>query len=143
MGEHLLDMMDVLTETHRGCRSTEAALHAAKLYLIRHLGDAELDASSVGRALRLSSNYLNRLFRQEGTTMMRWLWSRRLEQAARHLANCELAELSVSEIAYRCGFSDAAHFSRRFRASYGITPSESRTPSMHLSVNRSDFPEQA
>ena len=142
MGQHLLDMMDIMIGHHRGNRSTEALVHKAKLYLIRHLGDAEIDASSIGRALGLSSNYLNRLFRREGKTMMSWLWSQRLEHAAQLLTSCAQGELRVSEIAYRCGFSDAAHFSRSFRASFGTTPSECRPRSAHVSVKRTAFLEQ-
>lgn len=31
---------------------------------------------------------------------------------------------SISEIAFACGFSDAAHFSRRFKARFGCSPSD-------------------
>jgi AraC-like DNA-binding protein len=33
---------------------------------------------------------------------------------------------SVTEIAFRWGFSDAAHFSRLFKRAFGVTPSEVR-----------------
>ena len=33
---------------------------------------------------------------------------------------------SVTEIAFRWGFRDAAHFSRVFKREYGATPSEAR-----------------
>jgi MFS family permease len=34
--------------------------------------------------------------------------------------------LTIAEIAYQNGFNDSAHFSRSFRASYGMSPSEFR-----------------
>ncbi|WPO75461.1 helix-turn-helix transcriptional regulator [Streptomyces sp. KN37] len=36
------------------------------------------------------------------------------------------ARLTIAAVATRCGFSSPSHFSRRFRAEYGLTPSEWR-----------------
>jgi transcriptional regulator GlxA family with amidase domain len=38
-----------------------------------------------------------------------------------------LSNLSLRAIALQCGFPDAYHFSRRFRAVYGMPPSAFRT----------------
>lgn len=38
-----------------------------------------------------------------------------------------LSNLSLQAIAVQCGFADAYHFSRRFRAVYGSSPSAFRT----------------
>jgi AraC-like DNA-binding protein len=37
-----------------------------------------------------------------------------------------MSNLSIASIARQCGFADAYHFSRRFRANYGIPPSDFR-----------------
>ena len=34
------------------------------------------------------------------------------------------AEWSFSEVAYRCGFSDSAHFANAFKRAFGMTPSQ-------------------
>lgn len=47
----------------------------------------------------------------------RWI---RLVHAVEHLANGE----TITEAAHRAGFADGAHFSRTFRAMFGLSPSE-------------------
>lgn len=45
----------------------------------------------------------------------------RLKKAA---ALLKMKQLSVSEVAYRCGFSSAAYFAKCFKALYGVTPTD-------------------
>jgi len=47
----------------------------------------------------------------------------RLEAARRRL---EVTGAAVKEIAARCGFDDALHFSREYRNRYGVSPVEWR-----------------
>lgn len=74
----------------------EAGLSARTLQ--RRLGEAEL---SVSRLVRLT----------------------RIHEACRLL---ELDDVSITTIGFCAGFSDSAHFSRDFRASMGMTPSDYR-----------------
>jgi len=46
------------------------------------------------------------------------------------MTNSAWRSLTVSEIAFSWGFNSAAHFTRAFRAKYGMAPSEYRR--MHL-----------
>ncbi|MET8678043.1 helix-turn-helix transcriptional regulator [Streptomyces sp. NPDC004647] len=55
-----------------------------------------------------------------------WIRLRRLEQCRRDLHDPALCARPVSAIAVRWGFRDAAHFSRTFRATYGVPPGEYR-----------------
>ena len=55
-----------------------------------------------------------------------WIWAQRLELARRELCDPALAARSISDIAFGCGFNDAAHFSRAFRARFGCTARELR-----------------
>jgi AraC family transcriptional regulator len=48
---------------------------------------------------------------------------RRMAQAKAQLLN---TELPLTTIAMACGFSSASHFSNRFRAVFGMTPSQLR-----------------
>jgi AraC-like DNA-binding protein len=57
---------------------------------------------------------------------MEWVWGRRLQRSREQLADPALAARAVSEIAYAQGFSDCAHFSRRFKARFGQSPSDYR-----------------
>ncbi|MCF0192184.1 MAG: AraC family transcriptional regulator [Prevotella sp.] len=41
-------------------------------------------------------------------------------------------EMPLSEVAYKCGFSDAAYFSKTFKQHEGITPSVFRKSMVEL-----------
>ncbi|WP_408581717.1 helix-turn-helix domain-containing protein [Burkholderia cenocepacia] len=57
---------------------------------------------------------------------MRYLWCQRLDRAHQILSASHGHGLRIEEVAWRCGFSSAAHFSRRFRERFGQTPTEWR-----------------
>ncbi|WP_245520528.1 helix-turn-helix domain-containing protein, partial [Mesorhizobium sp. M1C.F.Ca.ET.212.01.1.1] len=43
-------------------------------------------------------------------------------------------DLAIGDIAYRCGFENAGHFSRVFRQHTGITPTHLRHPNRVVGV---------
>ena len=51
---------------------------------------------------------------------------RRLERAREDLANPLYSHLSISDVCFRWGFNDAAHFSRSFRDQFGLSPRDHR-----------------
>jgi AraC-like DNA-binding protein len=64
---------------------------------------------------------------------MRYVWESRLALAADMLRRAgrderegrgDRGRLQIGDIAYRCGFSTPAHFSRAFRERYGVAPRE-------------------
>lgn len=66
------------------------------------------------------------LFREDGRTVGTFIREQRLERCRAGLADPRLAGRSVAAIAVRAGFSDAAAFSRAFKARYGMPPGEYR-----------------
>ncbi len=50
---------------------------------------------------------------------------RRLEHCRKELS-CYGPSKNITEIAYRWGFNDSAHFSRSFKNRYGISPKQYR-----------------
>jgi AraC-like DNA-binding protein len=88
----------------------------------RRAGDVQLTVSKISAELNISPNYLNRLFATEGTSVMRYLFSQRLKRAEQLLKQTPKYRIQIQEIAFQCGFSSAAHFSRLFKQHYGITP---------------------
>ncbi|MBK3800709.1 helix-turn-helix domain-containing protein [Azospirillum brasilense] len=90
------------------------------------LADPALDASTVAAAAGVSVRYANAVLAEENTTIMRLVQARRLERCRRALEAPEQNHRTVSEIAYSWGFSDMTHFGRKFKAAYGILPSEYR-----------------
>ncbi|MFF6905935.1 helix-turn-helix domain-containing protein [Streptomyces sp. NPDC012389] len=55
-----------------------------------------------------------------------WVISERLERARHMPGSSGYAHLSIAAIGVRCGSTDHSHFTRRFRAAYGTTPSARR-----------------
>jgi AraC-like DNA-binding protein len=90
------------------------------------LGDPDLTPARIAAAHFISKRYLHKLFEAEGTTVSRWIRERRLERCRSALADPRWRDQTVTSIAMRWGLTDAAHFSRLFRETYGCTPTEYR-----------------
>lgn len=95
-------------------------------YMDDHFTDCELTPERVAKANGISMRYLHRLFQQSGTTVCKWIWERRLKATREDLLNPTMSKMRISEIAFRRGFNDPAHFSRSFRDRFGISPSKLR-----------------
>ncbi|WP_406433433.1 helix-turn-helix domain-containing protein [Streptomyces sp. NBC_01589] len=95
-------------------------------HINQNLGDPDLSLESIARMHRISVRYLHRLFEGEGTTVGRLIQQRRLEECGRELARRGRTAPTVSAVAQRWGFINPAHFSRAFRATYGLSPREWR-----------------
>ncbi|CAB3748996.1 AraC family transcriptional regulator [Paraburkholderia humisilvae] len=123
-GEQCLDFVDIVTgETPDIAEARRATLMLrARQTITRLIGDVDLDVAKIAEQLNVSANYLSRVFRAEGLTPMGYVWSRRLELAARLLAETPNGQLLSKEIAFRCGFSNASHFCRAFKRRYGVAP---------------------
>ncbi len=63
-----------------------------------------------------------------GTSPRELVLAARLQVARELLAQ---GQWRVSDVANRVGFDDLSHFSRRFRAAYGVAPSQARDPAAH------------
>jgi len=107
--------------------ATQAAiLHRICQTIERRLDDPELAPARVAQAEGISERYLQKLFEGVGDNFTRYVRERRLQRAWADLSNPTEAHRSISEIAYRYGFGDSAHFSRTFRHRFGLSPREFR-----------------
>ena len=80
----------------------------------------EITAADIAAAAGYSPNYLSRKFREAaGTGVHEYLTFIRLQHAARELIS---TDDSVTEIAFRCGFSDGNYFKDAFKKNFGVTP---------------------
>jgi AraC-like DNA-binding protein len=85
----------------------------------------------LAQTVNLSEGRLRHLFRQElGVTVQQYWINHRLLVAIRRFNRCE----SLTEIAHKAGFADLSHFSRAFRASFGMTPSLAAKDSRSIQV---------
>ncbi|GGG46866.1 AraC family transcriptional regulator [Kocuria dechangensis] len=97
-----------------------------------HLSQPDLDPPTIARAHYISVRRLHQVFQEEGTTVSAWIRTRRLERCRRALEDPMSAGVPVARIAARWGFTDGAHFSRVFKAAYGISPSQARARALAL-----------
>ena len=102
-----------------------AAMRAeVRRYVRAHLRDPELDPEAIARAHAISVRALHALFEDTGESVASLV---RRERLARCYEDLGLPSGgSVTEIAFRWGFRDAAHFSRVFKREFEVTPSEVR-----------------
>ena len=98
-------------------------------HALARLGDPGLSPETVARAGYISLRQLHRIFAREGLSFGRWVREQRLRRCADDLADGRLRRLSIADIAARWGFRSPAHFSRAFRARYGMTPADYRRSS--------------
>ncbi|MFG3009652.1 helix-turn-helix domain-containing protein [Streptomyces cinerochromogenes] len=108
-------------------REQQELLDRVRSYVDARLGDRTLTPATVAGAQHISVRYLHKLFEGQGCTVGRWIRHRRLEEARRDLAAPGSAGVTVSAVARRWGFANATHFSRSFRAAYGMSPREWRS----------------
>jgi AraC-like DNA-binding protein len=133
LGTALLDLLTValaarLDLGHRVPWDTQqrALLRRIHAFIELRLHDPELAPGTIAAAHHISLRYLYKLFASEQTTVAGWIRRRRLERCRRDLLDPALRARPVSAIATRWGLPNAAHFSRAFRAAYGLTPVEYR-----------------
>lgn len=110
--------------------SRRAEMRTFKLYIDAHLDDPQLSAASIAQAHFISVRYLQYLFREEGLTVSGYIRSRRLEHCKLDLSDPAQASIPVLNIAQRWGFPDASHFSKVFKAQFGVAPREFRAMRM-------------
>ena len=107
-------------------RAPDALRTLVRGHIDEHLGDPTLDPESIAAAHFISRRHLDRLFADGERTVAETIRDRRLERCRRDLEDPRRAGDSVLDIAMRWGFVSPAHFSRAFRAAYGISPRELR-----------------
>lgn len=129
-GEKLVDLLAIALEAQAGDLPRQGHAvrdaHRARAigYIQRSFRDSGLTPASVAATCGISVGYLHEIFRDSGRSVQETIMETRLLSARRMLATPHGAPKSVSEIAYHCGFTDVAHFSRRFSRRFGAPPRE-------------------
>jgi AraC family transcriptional regulator, positive regulator of tynA and feaB len=90
------------------------------------LQETELGPEYLARRLNVSVRQLYRLFEQHHESIARYIQQRRLERVAQDLRAQDLRHESITQIAFKWGFVDAAHFSRAFKRHFQYAPRDFR-----------------
>lgn len=95
-------------------------VESAIKYIQRNYAN-DITLSSIAKMQSVSPEHLSRSFKKEtGFGFNEYVTLVRLQRAERLLS--ENPNISVSEVAYSCGFNDSNYFTNRFKRAYGMPP---------------------
>jgi AraC-like DNA-binding protein len=108
------------------CSQKQGQLERLKHFIGLHLANPELGVDMIATRNRISVRYLHWVFSGSGSTVTEYITRQRLEGCRRDLQNPLMFSRSIAAICYAYGFSNQAHFSKRYRQLFGETPSTTR-----------------
>lgn len=117
------DLGERCLQLFRGHLSSSSALDpriSSLLAILHERPDQPVSGNSLADQVGLSESRMQHLFKEHvGIPIRRYvLWMR-----LRNVIELALVDTPLTEAAHASGFSDSAHFSRTFRAMFGIKPS--------------------
>lgn len=118
----------------------QALFERAIQHIRGNLGAPDLSPDTMCRALNVSRPHLYRAFKDKGG-VARTILDQRLRLAFRELADPANREETIGSIAFRCGFASDSHFTRLFRQTFGLRPTEAReAPPMAVVADEPGLP---
>jgi AraC-like DNA-binding protein len=131
LAEGLMDADPYCRRASMPPRCDVAALERARRFLdenkMRKVRSEELESVT-----GLTRYELARQFRTMfGTSPHRYLLMRRLDRARRLMSRCR----SLVDVSLEAGFADQSHFTRMFKAAFGLTPARYRALGMNAGGN--------
>ncbi|BCQ62375.1 hypothetical protein PBOI14_41250 [Pseudomonas sp. Boi14] len=111
---------------HGGCLRDQA-----RQLISQSLNEPGLTPVSLAGQLNISVRQLYRLFEEQGDSVCRFIQRSRLKRSAADLSNPHLRNESITDIAFKWGFTDSAHFSRTFKKHFEQSPRDFRARSLN------------
>ncbi len=106
-------------------KQSRSQLSEAMRYVDEHYQDAGLSLNEVAKEVNISPSYLSAMFSRENkTTFVEYITSKRMEQAKDLLLNTQEKAQTIAE---KVGYKDPHYFSYIFKKTYGLSPKEYRT----------------
>ncbi|MCT4608954.1 MAG: GlxA family transcriptional regulator [Pelagimonas sp.] len=98
---------------------------ATAVEIMRNSLEDPCSPSEIAQTIGISTRQLERLFGKHlNASPKKYLMEMRLDRARQLLLQ---TESSVTEVAFACGFENPGHFSRVYRATFGVTPHAQRS----------------
>ena len=97
-----------------------------RAFIDAHLADPDLGPAEIAAGCGISIRRLHRAFADTDWSVCGWIRAQRLARCRNDLLDRGKDNLSITQVAFRWGFNDAAHFSRAFRNAYQKTPRDVR-----------------
>jgi AraC-like DNA-binding protein len=131
LGEAGIELVASLLDSVPHWAVDDSGVREAVLSYVRsHLHDPDLSHASVAAAHHMSPRTLNRLFEGRGQTVTDAIRTLRLEGVLAELRDPRWRRTPVMALAARWGFRDQGHFTRAFKAQFGVTPAAFRRASL-------------
>ncbi len=125
MEEALISMVAPLAGD-RGSRGSNLCEYTKIVAYIDTRLKEDLTPETIARNVGVSVRSLYRLFEDRDFSLSKYIREQRLKRCAQQLHSENHRHENLTNIAYRWGFKDSAHFSRTFRNKYGMSPREYR-----------------
>lgn len=116
-----------VTDQAMACASA-GSLHfeRARRYIQSRLSDPDLTPADIASSLRISTSHLHAVMRSHDTSAGRQILGQRLDRCRDALTDPRRLGHTITRIALDWGFTDAAHFTKVFKARFGLTPRQHR-----------------
>ena len=102
---------------------TERPIHSITRYLQEHLAE-DISLTVLAEEFHLNPQYISQLFKSEiGVNFLTYLTNIRMERAKKLLLT---TPLSIAEVSEQSGYGDYRVFTKVFKKSEGVTPSQYR-----------------
>lgn len=108
------------------CEASPVTLKDARSYIAEHLTDCDLTPGMIASGLGISVRSLYNIFSHAPLSVEATIIEARLDACQKALQQAGRLNESISSVALSFGFKDLAHFSRRFRMRFGMSPSQWR-----------------
>jgi AraC family transcriptional activator of tynA and feaB len=131
IAQQALDLFALAMAPALGATAQLSSPRATTLLRLKSIIENELYSPAlkpiaVAEAARISVRYANSLLAQEGTSLERYIMTRRRDRCWQALESATNLSRTIGDIAYGHGFADLSHFSRRFKERFGCSPGEVR-----------------
>lgn len=126
---NIIALMTASTGPERASAQSRAILPGLDLMLTtmrQHLADPALSPKMLADRLRVSVRTVHKRFEEADLTFGQWVLDNRLLACRRALDDPRQEAFSVSQIAFGWGFNDLSHFSKAFKARFGVSPARYR-----------------
>jgi AraC-like DNA-binding protein len=132
--ELLADNLSNLVALLTACSASEQRISQERIsdldrmftFMRRHVSNPDLSPQSLADHMRISVRTVHKRFEEANTTFRQWLLQERLDACRRALGDRRCSDMTITQVAYSLGYNDLSHFTKKFRARFGIPPGRFR-----------------
>lgn len=118
-------LFQLLVELSTKKQSISDYVKSAKNFIVSNYGN-NITLTDIAHSIGVDRSYLSKLFKEQiGMTFQNYLVTTRLKKGAAFLSKGH----NVSEVAFMCGYTDSASFSRAYKKHFGIPPRQTKAKS--------------